>query len=113
MSRSAQLSSEQLKEIIENEKQTHQGAREVQEQVEDGEEVLDPDNTSSALSTVLKTIHNNFEHQCLDEAVRLLNIHPICQTTDDRIPGYKYSIAGLPESKYLVHQVSAIWVIVR
>ena len=47
MSPSAQLTSEQLKEFIEDEKNTDKGAREVQEQVEDGEEVLDPDNTSS------------------------------------------------------------------
>jgi len=85
MSPSAQLTSEQLKEIIEDEKQTDQGSREVQEQVEDGQEVLDPDNTSSVLSTVLNTFNNEFEHKCLDEAVRLLNAHPIRQSTDDRV----------------------------
>jgi len=36
MSLSAQLTSEQLKEIIEDEKNMDKGAREVQEQVEDG-----------------------------------------------------------------------------
>ena len=46
MSSSALLTSEQLTEIIEDEKNTNKSAREVQEQVEDGEEVLDPDNTS-------------------------------------------------------------------
>jgi len=46
MSLSAQLTSTQLKEIIEDEKNTDKSAREVQEQVEDGEEVLDPENTS-------------------------------------------------------------------
>ena len=46
MSPSAQLTLEQLKEIIENEKKTDQGSRVVQEQVEDGKEVPDPDNTS-------------------------------------------------------------------
>jgi len=89
MSPSAQLTSEQLKEIIEDEKKPDQGSREVQEEVEDGEEVLDPDTTSSVLSTVLNTINNEFEHECLDEAVRLLNAHPIHQTTDDRVPGQK------------------------
>ena len=113
MSPSAQLTSEQLKEIIEDEKKTDQSAREVQEQVEDGEEVLDPDNTSSVLSTVLNTINNEFEHECLDEAVRLLNAHPIRQSTDDRVPGHKYSIPGLPGTKFLAHQVWAIWFIVR
>ena len=45
MSPSAQLTSEQLKEIIDDEMKTDQGAREVQEQV-DGEENHDPKNTS-------------------------------------------------------------------
>jgi len=89
LSPSTQLTSEQLKEIIEDEKKTDQAAREVQEQVEDGEVVLDPDNASAVLSTVLNTINNEFEHECLDEAVKLLNVHPIRQSTDDRVPGHK------------------------
>jgi len=113
MSPSAQLSLEQLKEIIEDEMKTDQDSREVQEQVEDCEEVLDPDNTSSVLRTVLNAINNQFEYQCLDEAVRLLNAHPIRQSTDDRVPGHKYSIPDLQESKFLAHQVWAIWFIVR
>jgi len=92
---------------------TDQGAREVQEQVEDGEEVLDPQNTSSVLSTVLNAINNEFEHECLDKVVWLLNAHPIRQLTDDHVPGHKYSIPGLPGTKFLAHQVWAIWFIVR
>jgi len=110
---SAHLTSEQLQEIIEYEKNTDNGAREVQEQVQDSEEVLDPADTSSVLNTVLSTINNEFEHECLDEAVRLLNAHPIRQTTDDRVPGHKYTISGLPGTKFLPHQVWAIWFIVR
>jgi len=113
MSPSAQLTSEHLKEIIEDEMKTDQGAREVQEQVEDGEKVLDPDNTRSVLSTVLNTINNEFEHEYLEEAFTLLNAHPIHQSPDDRVPGYKYSIPGLPGTKFLAHQVWAIWFIVR
>jgi len=64
-------------------------AREVQEQVEHGEEVLDPENASSVLDAVLDTINNQFEHECLDEAVRLLNARPIRQSTDDWVPGCK------------------------
>ena len=90
MSPSAQLTSEQLKEIIEDEKNTDKDAREVQEQVEDGEEVLDPANTSSVLNTILSTIKNEFEHECRDEAVRLLNAHSILQSTDDCVPCHKY-----------------------
>jgi len=52
---------EQLKEIIEDKMKTDQGAREVPEQV-DSKDVIDPDNTGSVLSTVLNTIHNEFEH---------------------------------------------------
>ena len=62
MSPSAQLTWDQLKEIMEDEKNTDKGAWEVQEQVEDGEEVLDPANTSSVLNTVLSTINNKFEN---------------------------------------------------
>jgi hypothetical protein len=34
-------------------------------------------------------------------------------STDDRVPGHKYSIPGLPGNQFLVHQVWAIWFIVR
>jgi hypothetical protein len=46
MSPSAQPISEQLKEIIEDKKNTEKGAREVQKKLEAGKEVLDPANTS-------------------------------------------------------------------
>jgi hypothetical protein len=81
--------------------------------VEDGEEVLDPENTWSVLSSVLNSINNEFEHDCLDEAVRLLNVNPIRQSADDRVPGHKYSIPGLPGTKFLADQVWAIWFIVK
>jgi len=112
MSLSAQHTSEQLKEIIEDEKNTDKSAREVQEQVEDGEEVLDPENSISVLNMILNTINNEFEHECLDEAVRLLNARPIRQSPDASVPGRKYSIPGLPGTKFLAHQVWAIWFIV-
>jgi hypothetical protein len=113
MSLSAQLTSEQLKEIIEDEKNTDKGTSEVEEQVEDVEEVLDPENTTSVLNTVLNTINNEFEHECPDEAVRLLNARPTHQSPDDRVAGRKYSIPGLPGTEFLAHQVWAIWFIVR
>jgi len=62
MSPPIKLTSEQLTEIIEDEKNTDRGARVVQEQVQDGEEVLDLANTCSVLNTVLSTINNEFEH---------------------------------------------------
>jgi hypothetical protein len=65
MSPSAQLTSEQLKEITEDKKNTDKDAREVQERVEDGEEVLDPANTSSVVTTVLSTITTNLNTSVL------------------------------------------------
>jgi len=76
MSPSAQPTLEKLTETIENKHKTSQGSREVQVQG-DGEEALNPDNTSSVMSTVLNTINNAFNYECLDETVRLLNAHPI------------------------------------
>jgi hypothetical protein len=79
----------------------------------DGEEDLDSENTSSVLNMVLNTINNEFEHECLNEAVRMRKAHPIRQSIDDRVPGPKYSIPGLPGMKFLAHQVLGIWFIVR
>jgi len=110
---SSKLTSEQLKEIIEDENKTENSAREVPEQVEDGEEVLDPDISISVLNTVLNTINNKFEHHSLGAAVRLLNALPIRQSTEDHVPGQEYSIPGLPGTKFLAHQVSATWCTVR
>ena len=81
--------------------------------MEDGKEVLDTDMTRSVLRTVLKTINNEFEHECLHEAVRLLNAHHIPQSPDDRVPGHMYPFPGVPGTKFLAHQVWAIWFIVR
>jgi hypothetical protein len=113
MSPSAQLTLEPLQEIIEDEMKTDQGTRVDQEQAEDGEEVFNPDKTSSVLSTGLKTINTKFEHECLDEAVRLLTAQPIHQSITELVPGHKYSIPGLPRSTFLVKQVLAMWLIMR
>jgi hypothetical protein len=88
MNPSAQLTLEQLKEMFEDEKKTDKSASQEQEQVEDGEEFLDPENTSSVLSTILKRINKEFQHKCLDEVVRLQNAHPIRQLIDDRVLGH-------------------------
>ena len=93
MSPSAKPISERLKEIIEDENKTNKGSREAQEQVEDGEEVLNPDNMSSVVNTVLNTTNNQFDHECLDDAVWLLNALPFCQSTADRVPGHNYSFS--------------------
>jgi len=58
-------------------------SREVPEQLADGDEVVNPDNSSAVLNAVLNAINNRFEHQCVDEVVRGLNDHPICQSQAD------------------------------
>jgi hypothetical protein len=55
----------------------------------DQEQSFHPDITELDLSTLLNTIHNQFEHECLDEVVRLLNVHPFRHSTDDCVPGHK------------------------
>jgi hypothetical protein len=67
--------------------QTDQGARDGKEQVEDGEVVLDPENTSSVLGTIFITVNNEFQQDRRDVAVRLLNVHPIRQSPDGRVSG--------------------------
>jgi len=79
----------------------------------DGEDVLAPDNTCSVSGSFFNTISKEFEHEYLDKAVRPLNTHPIHQLTDYCVPGHKYSLSGLPRTKFMVHQVWAIWFIVR
>jgi hypothetical protein len=91
---------------------TDQGSRVVQEQV-GGKEDLKPDNTHSALNAVLNAINNKFEHECLDEAVKLQNTYPIHQSIPHCIPGHKDSIPGLLITSFPVHQVGAIWILVR
>jgi len=113
MSLSAHLPSEQLKEINEEENVMNKGGRELQGQVEDGEEVLDPEHSSSVYNSVLNTINNEYEQECLDEMVRLQNAHPICQSKVDWAPGNKYPIAGLPGTNFLLQQVMEQWLIVR
>jgi len=108
MSPPAELTSVQLKGIMEGRMDTKQSAREVQKQVENGKEVLNPENTSLVLNTFRNTIDNRFEHNWLDHVASLLNAHPISQSTDDHVPGYKCSIPGPPRSKFLAHQVMAI-----
>ena len=76
------------------------------------DEVLDREITSLVVNTVPNTINYKLEYKCCNEAVRLLNTNLILQSTDDHVPGYKYSIRGLPGAKLLAHQVWTIWFIV-
>jgi len=87
---SAQLTSEQLKENIEDPKHTDKGTREVQEQVENGEEVVDPASSRSVLRTVLDSIDKELNHDCLQSAVGLLNTNLICPLDADCVPGNKF-----------------------
>ena len=113
MNTSAQLTLEQLKEIIEKEKQTDKGAKEAQEQVDEVEEVLNPDNGSSVLNTCLNTINTQYEQEYLEQSVRLLNACLISQSKADRVPGNMYSIPVLPRTMFLAKLFLAIWFIGR
>jgi len=104
MRASAQLTSEQLKEIIKDEKKTNNVSREAEEEM-DGEEIFNPDNSGSVLSTVLNPINNAFEHECHNEAVRMLNAHPRHKSSDDCVLVYKHSISGMPGTQFQPHQV--------
>jgi hypothetical protein len=95
MSSSAHLTSKQLQEIIADEKKTNSDSREFQDQV-DGEENLHQENTSSVQNTGLNTNYSEFEHKCLEEAVRQLNAHSIRQSTYYHVSVHKYSIPSLP-----------------
>jgi hypothetical protein len=61
------------------------------------------------LTTVLCTIPEEYGHECLDDAVTLLNADPIHPLTDDRVPGHKGSVPGLPATKFLAPQVWDLW----
>jgi len=70
MSPYAQLTSEQLKEIMGDQSNTDKSTWDVQMQVENAEGVLDQANTSSVLDRVFSEINNQFEPECFDESVR-------------------------------------------
>jgi len=74
----------------------------------DGEQILDPDNSSSVLCTALSSYNNEFEYEYLDEIVRLLNTNPMHKLKVDHIPVNSYSIPGPLGIKLLVPQDWAI-----
>jgi len=113
MRSSAQLTSEQQKENIVDDNNTDKCEREVPEEVEDGEKLLDPANTSSEFNMVISRISNEFEPESRNEVIRHLNAHPIYQLTDDHVQGHRNSIPGQPRAKFLADQVMTIWFILR
>jgi hypothetical protein len=90
----------------------YKGGREVLKQL-DGEEVFDPDNTCSVLSTVPNAIRNYFEYKCMLAVIKLLNSYRLCLSTHNRIPANQCSYPVLSIFKYLVHQVRKIQYMVR
>jgi len=85
----------------------------VQVQVEDGEEVLYQDNSSSVYNTFLDTINREFQHKCQHEGVSLVAAHQIRQSKADWVPGNQYSIRGIPRTKFLPHHLWVIFNVVR
>jgi len=68
----------------------NKGASAVLEQQEDGEGVLNPDDSSSVLNTVLKLINNKLEYDHHHKVVRLLFANQISRLHPDAVPGNKY-----------------------
>jgi len=77
MSLSAEVTSQQLKDFIEDNVNTHQHRREVQKKVDDGMDVINSDNSSLVVNNVVDIINNDVVSECLDDAVSLLNSCPI------------------------------------
>jgi len=92
MSLYAQWTMVQLKEIIDDKKITGNDSTEVQVQLVDAEEVLDPDNCGSVMDTVFDAINYELAHGCQVQAARLLHAHLIRQSEADQVPCNKYSI---------------------
>jgi hypothetical protein len=109
---SAQLIWKGLKQTIGVTNLIDQDATGVQEPV-DGKEILDPNHTSSVLTTILNTINKESQFKCQNVAVRLLNAHLIYQSTYECVLGVKDSIAGLPRTTHLAHQIWAACFILR
>jgi hypothetical protein len=85
-------------------------AIDIQGQVEDGEDAHNPAHTGSVLNTIPSTINNKFQHVRLDEVVRLLNGHRICQSTNDcsrprvfNLRSAQNYVPGAPGLGHLVH----------
>jgi hypothetical protein len=61
----------------------------VKEQVDGGVVVLDHKSTSLVLKASFSTVNDKYEHMCLDEAMGVLNMHSIGQSTDDHVSDQK------------------------
>jgi len=59
-------------------KKTDSGAKKIQKQVQDGEEVVYAAKSSLVFHTDRHTINNEFHHDSYGQALRLLNIYRIC-----------------------------------
>ena len=57
-------------------------------------------------------LNNAFEHQCFDEAVKYLGAKPLAVTPQD-IGDPVLSIPGIPNGRFLAHQVWGAWYCVR
>ena len=52
-------------------------------------EVLNPDDSSSVLNTVLNANNNNLTDECLEDAVRLLKARPIGKSKAESPPDWQ------------------------
>lgn len=82
-----------MKQLIESINKTHKCAKEFQKQV-DAKKVLDPDTSSSELSTVLHSNHSCVENVCLHKPIKLLNASLTHLSKNNLVPDLKYLIPG-------------------
>ena len=63
--------------------------------------------------TLLATVNNTFEHECLEEVVALLGATSRPDAPDNLIRGTKHLLKPLPSVSIHAHQIWAIWLLVR
>lgn len=78
----------------------------------DVKEILDTNNSGSVVNTVPSTSNIPSEHEYLDEPVRVYNVYSECQSQHDQVPCRKCSIACLPHTMFMAHQILSLWCIV-
>jgi len=101
MSPAVEVASQQLEEMMEDNRKTDNCACDIPEQVQDGDNDLNPAISCSVLSAKLITIHNRFVSQSGEETVSLLIPCLNFQSIADQITGNKYLIPGLPGTEFL------------
>jgi len=89
ISPSVLLTLEQQKRINYDIKTLKLGAREVQDQMEDAEEVFDPDTRISVMSTIHNTVNKQINSNYLTAVLSKIYANALHQSKADSIPRYQ------------------------